>query len=389
MNATNFFTKRMLGMDYRVWGAMLLVCFLSLGLYGYKQIRVNTTNDRPCPPDTITVNGKRVEVVAICYLNRYSLFEVQSEAAATVEWNFRDGTKVKNGRIVSHKFTQEGTYRITATVNGRCEFEFGLEIVEDPLHSGNQEKPIVEIYADPMSPATGSTVNFYCLADMASIASYEWKVLNTNEVQKDAVPAFTFNDAGTYTIQLVINNDPSTTTTRVIEVSTEMTQTQRTANSDLGAGMPGNIGPLGNLINGGGNSSNNNDPQSNNGSANNNQGTIKPPVDSSKIAPMPKAPEVDPNAFKDLLQNVVDENGKELEDLYEYLDYKASTMVEVNENKPLIPLKDFCKNMKDKKKKKRKIQSLSFKIDDKKSIQAIQVKVPESGGFWDRLNPFN
>lgn len=380
MNATNFFTRRILGMDYRVWGAMLLVCFLSLGLYGYKQIRFNTINDQPCPRDTITVNGKRVEVVASCYLNRYLLFEVQSEATGTVEWDFGDGTNVEKGQIVSHGFMEEKTYSVKATVNGVCEFRVEVVVVQDPFLSGNQEKPVVEVFADPMRPTTGSTVNFYCVADMPVIASYQWKVLNTNEVQKNAVPAFTFNGEGKYTIQLVINDDPSTITTKVIEVTTEMPQTKGTsANSASGAGMPSDIGPLGNLV----------PPQSNNGSANNNQGTIKPPVDTSKRASLPKAPEVDPGAFKDLLQNVVDQNGKELEDLYEYLDYKASTMVEVNENKSLIPLKDFCKNMRDKKKKKRKIESLSFKIDDKKSIQAIRVKVPQSGGFWDKLNPFN
>jgi PKD repeat protein len=391
MNATNFFTRRILGMDYRVWGAMLLVCFLSLGLYGYKQISFNIINDQPCQPHTITVNSKKVEVVASCYLNRYSLFEVQSEAAATVEWNFRDGTNVEKGQIVSHKFMQEGTHRVTATINGGCEFDVEVEVVSDPFLSGNQEKPVVEVFADPMRPTTGSTVNFYCVADMPLIASYQWRVLNTNEVQKNAVPAFTFNGEGKYTIQLVINDDPSTITTKVIEVTTEMPQTKGTsANSTSGAGMPGDIGPLGNLVTAGGNPPNtNNNPLLNNGSANNSQGTIKPPADTSKRASLPKALEVDPTSFKDLLQNVVDDNGKELEDLYEYLDYKASTMVEVNENRSLIPLKDFCKNMRDKKKNKRKIETLSFKIDDKKSIQAIRVKVPKSGGFWDKLNPFN
>jgi PKD repeat protein len=382
MNATNFFTRRILGVDYRVWVAMLLVCFLSLGLYGYKQIRFTSRNDQPCPTDTITVNGKMVEVVAGCYLSRFSVFGVQSEAAATVEWNFRDGTPVEKERIVSHRFIEEGTYRVTATINGRCESDVLVYVSDDPLFSGNPEKPVIEVFADPMHPTPGTIVKFYCVTDMPFVTSYEWKVLNTNEVQNDSVPSFTFKDGGNYTIQLVINGNPSTITTKVIEVNKVIPQAQGIpGDSGAGAGMPGNIGPLVDLAPPGGH------PANTNTQPNSDQGTPKPPVDTSKGVSPPKAPEVDPNAFKDLLQNVVNQEGKEPEDLYEYLDYKASTMVEVNQSKSLIPLKDFCKSMREKKKKWRKIETLSFKKDDKKSIQIIQVKVPEKG-FWDKLNPF-
>jgi hypothetical protein len=384
MNATNFFTRRILGMDYRVWGVMLLVCLLSVGLYGYKQIKFSIINDRPCPPDTIAINGKRVEDLAICYLNRYYQFAIQSVATSKVEWKFKDDTNVEQGQIVYHKFIQEGIYRITATINGRCEFVAEVEVVNYPLN--NQKKPAVEIHTDPKHPTIGSVVKFHCVSDVLFISSYEWKVLETNEVQKDAVPAFTFREEGIYTIQLVINDDPSILTTSRIKVTTEMTQGQGTSDdSGSSAGIQGDIGPLPNLVSPGVNYPNaNNNLQSNTDSPNNNQGAIKP--NTPKKDSLRKAPEVDPVAFKDLLQNVVDENGKELEDLYEYLDYKASTMVEVNENTTLIPLKDFCKNMRDKKKKKRKIESLSLKIDDKKSIQVIRVKVPESGSWW---NPFD
>ncbi len=389
MNATNFFTRRILGLDYRVWVAMVLVCFLSLGLYSYKQIRFNHINSQPCPNDSITINGKSVENVASCVLNRLSLFGIQSDSAATVEWDFGDGTNVVKGQIVSHGFIEEKIYSVKATVNGECEFKVEVVIAQDPFLSGKQVKPVVEIFADPIRPKIGSTVHFYCVSDMPYITSYEWKVLEKNEVKGDSVPAFMFREGGIYTIQLVLNDDPLTRTTRAIKVITEMSPAQGPFDkSGLGAVTPGGIGILGNSVQPGGNVSDpNNNPPSNNGAANNDQGTSKP--DSPKRDSLPKAPEVDPGAFKDLLQNVVDQDGKELEDLYKYLDYKASTMVEVNENKSLIPLKDFCKNMRDKKKKKRKLESLSFKIDDKKSIQVIRIKVSQSGGFLDWVNPFN
>lgn len=384
MNANNFFTRRVLRMDYRVWGAMLLVCLLSVGLYGYRQIRFSTKDDATCLADTIRVNGKTAEFVATCYLNRISPFEVPSEAAAIVEWDFKDGSKPEKGRVVSHKFTREGTYTVTAIVNGRCELKVDVEVVYNPFLSGDQAKPVIEIYADPMRPAAGSTVKFFCVTDFPSVSSYEWKILNTQEVKNDAVPSFTFQHEDQYSIQLTLNNDPSYVRTEVIKVTADVPQTQKTAeNSVAGMGAPSDIGPLGKLVPPGGNGSNTHNDQ---GAGSNPNGSIKP--DTPKLAPH-KVPEVDPDAFKDLLQSVVDQNGKELDDLNEYLDYKASTMVEVNESGSLMPLKDFCKDMRNKKKNKRKIESLSFKIDDKKSIGTIRVKIPKSGGLWDRLNPFN
>jgi PKD repeat protein len=387
MNATNLFTRRISGMDYRVWIAMLFVCFLSVGLYGYKRIGLTSNNGQPCTTDTITVNGKMVEVVAGCYLNRISLFEVQSEAAATVAWNFGDGTPVEKERIVSHKFIEEGTYRVTATVNGSCETDVLVQVSEDPLLSGAREKPVIEVYSEPRYPTPGDTVKFRCLTDLPTVTSYEWKVLETNEVKNDAEPTFTFTSARTYTIRLKLNDDPVTETTKPLEVSTKIPQVPAIpGNNSPVAGMPPvDAGSLGNLVPLGAAPSNtNNAPQPNNNSANNH---VTVGSDTSKVVAPPKAPEVDPNAFKDLLQNVVDQGGKEPEDLYQYLDYKGSTMVEVNESKSLTPLKEFCKSMREKKKKWRKIESLSFKKDDKKSIQVIQVKVSEKG-FWDKLNPF-
>jgi PKD repeat protein len=392
MNATNFFTRRMLGMDYRVWIAMLFVCFLSLGLYGYKQIRLTSMNGQPCTPDTITVNGKMVEVVVGCYLNRPSLFGVQSEAAATVEWNFRDGTPVEKERVVYHKFTQEGAHRVTVTVNGRCESDVLVQVSEDPFFSGYREKPVIEIYAEPAHPEPGNTVKFRCLTDLPVINSYEWKVLETKEVKKDSEPTFTFPDSRDYTIHLIINDDPLTETTSKIEVSMEMTQVQATTgNNGSGAGMPSDIGPLGNLVPPGGAPSNPiNGTQSNNVPPKNDQVTSKPPIDTSKSGLLPKVvPEIDQATFKGLLQNVVDQEGKEPGDLYEYLYYDETTMVEVNgDSTSKIYLKDFCRNMRKKKKNMRKIESLSFQRDDTKNIQVIKVKVPERR-FWDKLNPFN
>ena len=387
MNATDFYTRRVLGMDYRVWAAMLFISVLSLGLFGYRQIRYDASiANLGCTPDTISVNGKKIEVLASCYLNRYSPFAILSDDSAKVKWDFGDDTESQFGQVVHHKFVKEGTYTVTATVNKKCVYKVDVEVIEDPFYSGRPRKPVVEIYADPMRPTIGSSVKFYCVSDIPTITSYKWIVLNTNEVQTIADPTFTFNDEGNYDVELLINNNQANTKA-VIRVGSRLPQIPA-GNSDLGAGggTPVDAGNLGKLI-----ASDvpfpSNDAERQNNNATNNERGNKP--DSVNNATVHKVPELDPAAFKDLLQNVVNEEGKELEDLYEYLDYKASTRVEVNKSNSSISLKEFCKDMRERRKSKRKIETLSFKRDDKKSIQTIQVQVPPKEGFFDRLNPFN
>src|SRR5687768_164708 len=137
MNATDFYSRRVFGMDYRVWAAMLLISVLGLGLFGYRHIRYSASSGNlGCTSDTISVNGKKIEVVASCYLNRYSPFAILSDTTVNVEWNFNDGSEPQEGQVVNHKFIKEGIYRVTATVNERCIYEAEVEVIEDPFYSG-------------------------------------------------------------------------------------------------------------------------------------------------------------------------------------------------------------------------------------------------------------
>lgn len=374
MSAAAIFTRRVMGMDYRVWLVMPAVWVLSLALLGYKYL-----NETPCAPATINMDGKPSEGIAVRYVNQLIKFEIQTDSVTSVEWSFNDVKE--QGLVVYHKFTKEGKYNVVARVNGTCRYEQKVRVrSRDELD--NHEKGEFRIFPYPEKPkySVGDIIRFESEKINVLATSYEWKVLQTNETRTDADATFTFRHPGKYTIQLILNNDPSLVETRRIEVSGEGTPTLGTPENPFPPNGGAAVGLNGPLV----------QPEENSGGtkgvADSTKETKGPTTATPPAAPPVK--KVDPEAFKELLQSVVNEE-KELEDLYEFLDYKASTMVEVNGNKSLIPLKDFCKNMRDKKKKKRKIESLSFKVDDKKSIQAIQVKVPESGGFWDWVNPFN
>lgn len=381
MRAFNIFTRRALGLDYRVWLAMLVTCGSSLALLGYTH--TNHKNTLPCAPGEFIVNGKpiKAEEMAICYVNQLTLFKIEADSVVKVSWDFGDGTATVEGYITTHIFKKEGRFNVKATVNNRCVFEQEVTVGK-ALLSSDGEAIAVDIFQKPMLPKAGAIVEFYAVSSIARIDSYKWELLNTGDVQQSEVATFALNAPGRYTVQLVINNDPATRASKVIEVVADAPLMPDTFNS--GVANPGVVAPIGpppvlmnpGLSNAGGTSG-----EAKNGANRPDTGVSKP------VTHQPKT-DVAPETFKALLQEVINEN-KEIEELYEFLDYRGSTKVKVNEETALISLKDFCKNMRNEKKNRKKIEALRFKKDDKNSIQTIEVKVPQKKGFWDLVNPFD
>lgn len=367
MNTPAIFTKRILGMDYRVWLVMPALWLLSLALFGYKYI-----NDNPCAAASISVDGKRTER-ASCYTNKLVRFSIQTEEPASVVWNFDDGTEERSGLEAYHEF-KEGTYTVVATVNENCKYE--QEVTVEPPAFISPEKKEIVIFEDPRNPKLGSTVTFKSVAINIPVDSYEWTLLNTGDVQNDAVATFTFNDPGNYIVQLIVNNDPRTKRIKEINIAEDTPSVAADpANETANTGSAVNAEALTNLITPGGNSEG---PKTGNEMPSN---TPKKDSVVKKDSDKANVKDIDPETFKGLLQDVIDEN-KEIGELYPYLNYQGSTMVEVNGEKPLITLKDFCKSIKNSK----KIQSVSFKKDDKNGIW-IKVKVKRS--WFDRINFFD
>jgi hypothetical protein len=370
--SANILAGRIMGMDYRVWLAMLVTCITTTALFGYKH--VNDRKAMPCADAIITIEGQPVERNAVYHVDRYLTFKIQMEGLTDVEWSFGDGIDKVKGQVESHKFIEAGAYTVNVTVNGHCTFEREIT-VEKPLHPGDEEKTIIEIVNEPKVPKVGDAVAFGVASNL-QIHSYEWKSLNTDDaVQQTAVASFAFDVPGKYIIRLIVNNDPKTVRNKVIEVGADTPPMPGTLNSGLA--NPGVLVPAGpppvlieqGLPNTGGATN-----DSKNGAKGPDTSTAKP------ATPKPKA-EADPATFKDMLQDVIDEK-KEIEDLFAFLDYQGSTKVKVNESASLVSLRDFCKKMRSEKKNRRKIEALSFKKDDKNSIQTIQVKVPEKGRWW-------
>lgn len=380
MNDTSFFTRRLLGMDYGIWIAMLLVCFFSIGLYGYKQSGFESPNDSACAVDTILVNGKTADVVVTCYLGRASSFEISSRNTDHIEWNFDDESKRENGQFVSHTFSEEKTYNVTATVNGKCNFSVEVEVIFDPFMSDEQEIPVIEIFAEPKQPVAGASVKFYCVADIPKITSYQWKIGTIDQVQTEASPETVFATAGTYSLEVTLNNNPLFRKRIDFKVIEQVLSEQPAIDAPgKETGKPLDIGPL---VTPGPNPFT---PILKNEKPDGKVETKSSTDTGSTTITKQRAPEIDENTFMVILQSVIDGTGKELEDLYKYLDYKETTMVKTDESTSVKPIKDFCIAMKKKPKGKRKIESVTFKKDPENMIMQLRVNIDNPGFFRKAL----
>jgi len=205
-------------MDYRVWAAMTLVCFFSLGLYGYSRIRLHYTKVSGCISNTILVDNKRIDDMPLCDLNRLTLFKLQAPVT-TANWYFGDGTSMIKGQLVQHTYAKPGRYRVVAILDGTCRYE-GTVAVRNLFDPIANKKFVPSIFADPAKPKVGQPVIVTSVTG-ESARSYEWKVSGSDAVQRDSIATFTFDTPATYTVQLILNNDISTRAEIKIKVAAD------------------------------------------------------------------------------------------------------------------------------------------------------------------------
>jgi hypothetical protein len=354
MIAAHLYTRRISGIDYRVWTVMLLTCLLCLAFYGYQQIQFNAANSQTCSSTGITINSEEGKAIE---LNRAYIFTIQTETNAKVEWEFGGVKGSDNKNVVQYKFTKEGMYKVLAKVNGRCKFEIEV-IVRNPVLLP-PEKAFFDIFIDSTTLKAGNTANFSCVTNQR-VNSYKWTCTGLKEVQYGEVAAFTFANAGTYWVHLIVNNDSLHMISKEIKV--EPTPLQEPV---FDISNPGKFDPnVDKLLKPGENPFQNN----NQSQKDPNPGTEeqKLPENQKEEPAKPKPTEIASETLKDLLQQVLNEE-KEIEELFEYLYYKESTVVQDGDER--MNIKEFCK-----KKKKKKIKSLELKKDEH-GIQKIIVKM--------------
>lgn len=130
-------------------------------------------------------------------------FTDQSQGTISLrEWQFGDGTNSTDTNP-SHTFTAVGTYNVILRVEGPG----GSSIVTRQITVENPAVPApnADFNASPISGDAPLEVSFD-VTDNANIKTYSWQFGNAG-TSSDASPTFTFQNAGTYVVRLVVTGD--------------------------------------------------------------------------------------------------------------------------------------------------------------------------------------
>ncbi len=210
-SSAHIFTRSRKGIDTRVWLTLITVAVVSVGLLGYK-----VASDVNCSFFEISVKGYTAGKANSYYLGEELSFATQMPGAKSIVWDFGDRTKAE-GPTVKHSYKSEGTFMVTATINGKCSESISISIrqlTHQPVTmSATMENPI----SGPEVIHAGEPVNFTCAA---TAGTYEWTVLNAPDfpVQSANVATFVFPAPGTRIIELKLDNDAAKVFRKNIQV---------------------------------------------------------------------------------------------------------------------------------------------------------------------------
>lgn len=216
---SGIYTRSRMGIDNRVWVTLLLTVLLSLCLFGFK---IATT--QPCYDITLALKG----VVEHPYSNNYFvgesiIFKAEMKQQQQVEWDFGDGTAGVTGAKVTHSFSNEGNFLVTATVNGKCMQSVNVHISQVGM-SVTTPGSVQTLDSNGIigkDYAAAGELSIYQTAATAGL--YEWTVEGNG-----AFPArtgnrvsYSFTEPGTYVIQLRLDNDAGKVYRKTVRVSVD------------------------------------------------------------------------------------------------------------------------------------------------------------------------
>jgi len=209
-NNTHIFTRSRKYIDQRVWLTMVILSLLSLGLLGYK-----VASNVQCVPFEIALKGYTAGMDHSYYVGEEVGFSTHMKGGTSIVWDFGDHSEGK-GPNVTHTYNTEGTYMVTATVNGKC-----VESVSISIRSMHQPISLTTTIPNPITgPDAVHALEPINLTASGAGSSYEWTVLNSPDfpVQTAQIATYTFLSAGTRIIELKIDNDPKKVFRKTLQV---------------------------------------------------------------------------------------------------------------------------------------------------------------------------
>jgi PKD repeat protein len=221
MANSGMFTKRMMGLDNRVWMTMLIFILLSAALVGY-----NYRNDaarKPCEDLNIFING--LSDTDKVFFNEGDELRFRSYFSATdkVVWEFGDNTGKVEGTSPIHVYLKDGIYRILVTLNGQCQYE--KKIIVKPFMPARRDTlgNIIEQIIGSDRGFVGEKMTFTTLI---TGSNYLWYVENDGSYprQQGDTVNYTFKAPTSYTLVLIVDNNADKKIRKTITVSRSVSQ---------------------------------------------------------------------------------------------------------------------------------------------------------------------
>lgn len=189
----------------------MIIC---TGWIGYKK-----TTEENCDMFSFTVKGVNSDNVKSALTGEVLRFRSSLSNRKNIAWDFNDRSPVEKGSTVIHSFKNEGTYTITATVNGKCETIQTIYIRKPVIIQDNSQVLVTPetVITGNEAPEAGEPVTYTC---NTSANSYEWTILNRQEYksEKNKLAVFKFKIPGSYTLQLKLDDDRKKVYTKMIQV---------------------------------------------------------------------------------------------------------------------------------------------------------------------------
>lgn len=194
MNSERILTRKTLGLDHRVWRAMIVLFVLSIGLLSYTLI------DKPkCTPVDFKI--KTIDNDSV-----YTTDEILSFSTLRFEknvtWDFGDNSPAGTGTFITHRFATEGKYFIKVTVNSDCQFIKPITLRKAVVETISSKE---QIDGHP-STFVGAGETY---TSLLTAGTYEWTVENHPEygVLNGQSVNYRFTSSGDFTIKLTLDKD--------------------------------------------------------------------------------------------------------------------------------------------------------------------------------------
>jgi len=325
-----------MGLDKSVWWVMLFFCILSIGLASY-----TIAEEKPCVNIIVAINGTTKGLNKTFFIGETVRFSALFAEDKKVRWDFGDRSNTEQGLRSTHTYKKEGVYPITITIDGSCIQHDQVVIkqfVSDTSVANNNA--IKTLFGNPIDGNTSPTVMQSVIFSSTAIAkSYEWSISNySNYPVKDTREAqFVFQTPGLKVLQLMLDGDPGKVYRKDIIVQPLPTVPKNT--QDLPAPQvpvyipqPAPQVPKDNVKT---------EPDKPVDKPVDKPAEIKPEVKTEPAIEKPKTIRIGNENFKDMLQDVVNNNA-DVADFNDYLCDQGKTRVLINDEKNWTTFAALC-----------------------------------------------